>query len=90
MDSLNTGFEIYRFHRGLSVVRFKNSDKVVGYVNLHPDENAWFFIVRAFASDFYHTEMEAINDLVRYAVSTGFESNLKKLGLENNEKFDKK
>jgi len=57
-------FEIMKVYPGLSIIRIKNTDQIVGYVNMNPIAQWWFYFVKDFVSEFYNSEEDATEKLL--------------------------
>lgn len=57
-------FEMMRIHLGLSIVKIKNTDKIIGYINMNPTTQWWFYFIKDFISQSYSSEGEAIEALL--------------------------
>ena len=85
----NTSFSQFRIYDGLSIIKYQNK-RIVGYVHKHPQEGGWFFFSGEYVSDFYNSEIDAINDMCRQYIVGSLDSNFSKMGLLNNELYVKR
>lgn len=80
-------FDKFVFYPGLIAIRETNTKKIIGYVNFHSLEQAWFWFIGSSFSEFYATEDHAIESLIRQFVINKFDSFADKKGMLNNEDY---
>lgn len=68
----NFQFEKMKIHDDLYVVRLRNSNNIIGYINKHPQENAWFYFIKDFISPFFNSSDEAIEKLIIHFLDVKF------------------
>ena len=57
-------FERMEIYQGLSIIRIKLINAVIGYVNFHPFKSKWFYFIKEFVSEPFQTEEDAIEALI--------------------------
>jgi len=73
---------------GINVIRLQGRDAIVGYSIYCTEEGAWTWIRKdRISSTFYKTEDESIEALATATILENMDSNAKKIGIIDNEKF---
>ena len=86
----NNSFAKMEIYPGLCVIKLKDTNQIVGYVNKHPFDNGWFYFFGEFFSEYFNSEFDAINELCRHFMVAGMDRSFNKLGLLNDERYVKK
>lgn len=87
---LSPRFVKYPISEVLYIILQESTEKVIGYVYKHPDEEHWMWFYGVHTFEGFQNIDDAIQDCVNKFVSSTYDREIKKIGLEYNENYNKR